>query len=544
MSSTVKRAGIYARISIEDTNVPKIDNQIAACTALVMSEGLEVAAIYADDGCPATGRSIREGTRHKREQFNTLLKDAERGDLDVIVSVSGDRLSRNYPDGMDLVEACKDGGVVLLIDDIGYIDPAKDERGAMDLFVGGRQEIRTRTAKQRRRYNAETTQGKPLWGRRTFGFAGVVEKNAKGKDTIRWTEHDPVEADAIRWAVQHYLSPTGSIYGVMQEFNRRGLKTSAAGYNDKAKLGRSFDGAWTYAAMRTLLRNPRIAGLVARNGVIQEGVAAAWEPIVSREDWQAVQDKLDSNRSTAPGRKPSSLGSGLVRCACGLPMRATSIKTKDGMVPGLRCDSSRSVDRKGGVRHCTMRADVLDPLLVDAVVSAFLFGPADMMPGTSDGDLVSIEIELTKLHKSRSDLLVVVGEGLADMSEVSGKLRKIKLREAELAEQRAEVVAKNAKAAMLVDLRADLWNGSRETPGLDLDLPSDQLFKDAGAVKAALKERFQSLPLLQRRELVRNLLDVSIIPGQGVKVNPERRVKITHKVVVSLNDGSPDAEFV
>jgi hypothetical protein len=50
------------------------------------------------------------------------------------------------------------------------------------------------------------------------------------------------------------------------------------------------------------------------------------------------------------------------------------------------------------------------------------------------------------------------------------------------------------------------------------------------------------LPLHQRRELVKTLLEVRIRPGQGVRVDPESRVVITHKIVHSLNEYDEDGK--
>jgi len=105
MMKNPRKAAIYARISVEDENVPKVDHQVAACRALAADEGYEVVEVFADNGIPATGKSIREGSRHKRPRFDALLTAAERGEFDAIIAVAGDRLARNYPDGLDIVEA-------------------------------------------------------------------------------------------------------------------------------------------------------------------------------------------------------------------------------------------------------------------------------------------------------------------------------------------------------------------------------------------------------------------------------------------------------
>ncbi|WP_298944034.1 recombinase family protein [uncultured Microbacterium sp.] len=549
MKTNARKAAIYARISVEDENVPKVEHQVAACRALAGDDyTIAEAHVFTDPGIPATGKSIREGTRAKRPGFDALLYAAERGEFDAIIAVAGDRLARNYPDGLDIVDACAAGDVVLLLDDDGVLDPRTPggEERAMSLFTGGRREIRTRSAKQRRRYDAETLQGMPLWGRRPFGFDWVEEVNRHGKVSRRATIHNEREAEAIRWAVEWFPTPEGSLYGIIAEWKRRGLTTTAAGYARRKPVAGdvAFSGDWTNASVRSILTNPRIAGLVKRGGEIVTGddgqpIKAAWEPIVGREAWQAVLDKLaDPTRHTAKGRKPHSVGSGIALCVCGLPLRATTIKGKPrderGVIiaeaepvklPGLRCDVSRNQwrERMDVPRHVSVRDDVLNPLIADAVAAAFLFGPADLIPSGAV-DLRPVEAELAELREAEANAAALALLGGVAGGIATARIVEIHARVAELQAARVEAVSASAHAAMVVDLRAELWGGERVN------------IADAAEAKRALRERFESLPLGQRRELVRVLLAVRVLPGQGVKLAPERRVRIVHKVVTSLND--------
>lgn len=525
------RAAIYARISQEDEHVPKVEIQAAVCAALAGGNGAEIVTAtwevggvqhsgqaFVDNGIPATGRSITDGTRDKRPAFDALVRAAERGEFDMIVATSGDRLARNYPDGMALVAACVEGGVVIVTEDEGHVDPRTPggEERAMSLFVGGRREIRARTAKQRRRYDAETAEGRPLWGRRTFGFAAQEEVNRHGRITRRWVLHEPLEADAIRWAAEYLLNdPESSIYGVVREFNRRGLRPVSAEFKAR-RDGRLPAAEWKNASIRTLLMNPRIAGLVARDGVIQEGVSAAWEPIITKDTYEALVAKLsDPNRRTSPGPKTTSLGGGIVRCGCGAVMRSTTCNGK----PGLRCDVTRSQaapDRS--VRHQSIQSEFVDPLIVRAVASAFLFGPSEVLP--SDGvDLAPIELELGKLRDERERLGRWVQDDLMPEGEAVPKLRKIRLRETELHEEIEKARSTSAHAAMIDSAARSVLSGPRVS------------IEDTTEALEALEARFTALPLELRRGLVRDLLDVRVLGGRGAG-----RVRIRHTKVVHLND--------
>ncbi|NQX33584.1 recombinase family protein [Herbiconiux sp. VKM Ac-2851] len=541
------QAAIYCRISLEDEAVPKVETQEAACRVLADEHKLTVADkhVYVDNGIPATGKTIREGTRSKRPDFNALLLAAEKGEFSTIIVVAGDRLARNYPDGLDIVSACVDGDVTLLTADEGAIDPRTPvgEDQAMNLFTGGRKEIRKRSLAQRRRYVGERLEGMPLWGRRPFGWDFEETKSPKnGKTSKRPMILNEKEAAAIRWAVEYFPKNGSTIYGVIKEWNEEfKVKSTAAGYARKTPVAGNlkFTGDWTNASVRSILRNPRIAGLVAVGGVVQvdaEGnpLKGKWPPIVTPKEWQDVVDKLDDpSRRTNAGRKPHSLGSGLVLCVCGLPLRATTIKGKPLGEPdsppvklaGLRCDVNRNQapSRVAVKQHVSMRSDVLDPMLRAEVARAFLFGPTKMTP-TDAIDLSELEAEAKELREAEDNASDVALLGGASATKAKKLILEIHKRLDEIEAIRVDAVSKSAHAAMAVDARTKMFGKGKRVG-----------FKEAGKALTALKEKFDELPLHQRRELVKSLLYVEVMPGQGVKVDPERRVIILHRVVRTLN---------
>ena len=521
-----KRAAIYARISIEDQNIPKVENQLFRLRAIADDEGYSVSPdhVFFDDGVPASGKSIRQGTRDRRDGFDALVVAAERGDFDLILSVDGDRLSRNYPDGLDLIEACSVGGVTLQYDGETPIDPSTPggEQTAMDSFVGGRREIRVRSGRQRRRFDAETQKGMPLWTRRPFGFAGLEETSRSGRISHRWVLHHPVEAPAYREAVRIFLEPSGDLGQIIEHFTSLGLKTTLAG---KGAPGREFSGKWTRSSIRAILTNPRYAGFVIRDGKIVEGVTAAWEPLVDMETWQALQEKLASRRIGRPP-KAHSLGGGIVRCACGAKM--TSARMNGGR-PGLRCRvgmEPKILRDNPNAKHGSIDDSFLVPDLERAVAAAFIFGPKDLLP--KGIDMEPVAEKLRKVRESRARLVRLVADGDLALQDARSELGRLQDDEDQLTGQEAAQTARLVEVSQLVDLRQGVFDGGKAN------------VSRAVAVELELIERFQALPLDQRRALLRLLLDVTVNPAQGVKGDANRkRVQIVHKIVTSLNEGGP-----
>ncbi len=111
-------------------------------------------------------------------------------------------------------------------------------------------------------------------------------------------------------------------------------------------------------------------------------------------------------------------------------------------------------------------------------------------------------------------------------ASVGPNLRRQEARKVELLEALGDAAASEAQSAMLSDIRRGIHKPGR----VDVEAFAEY--------RAELGRRFDGLPLDQRRELVRALLDVTVLPLAPKQYGP-RRWRIVHKVVTSLNDGEP-----
>ena len=81
-----KRAALYVRVS---TDKQTVENQVRELTGLAQRRGWEVVATYNDAGISgAKGRDQRPG-------LDTMLKDASRGQFEVVMAWAIDRLGRS-----------------------------------------------------------------------------------------------------------------------------------------------------------------------------------------------------------------------------------------------------------------------------------------------------------------------------------------------------------------------------------------------------------------------------------------------------------------
>jgi site-specific DNA recombinase len=247
-----------------------------------------VVAVYVDNDRSASSRK-------PREQFTRMLEDAVptaagAGQFDVIVAWHLDRLTRTLRDFLPLQALAHDHKVKVCTV-AGDLDMTTDagEMVAGILTVVAHGEVKRKGARQALAARQRAQQGKPAPGPRPLGYEADMV-------TLR-----PSEAAAIRHAYKVLLAG-GSTSSIARDLNGQGLTTSQGK-------------PWTHHSVRTLLRNPRYAGLRAHHGEVVG--SAVWTPVVDEETWRGAVALLgDARRRTnlRPGGERTRLLTGIARC--------------------------------------------------------------------------------------------------------------------------------------------------------------------------------------------------------------------------------------
>ncbi|HSZ89447.1 MAG TPA: recombinase family protein, partial [Acetobacteraceae bacterium] len=106
MTSKPKRAALYPRVS---TDGQTVDSQRLALEAVCEQRGWQVTGVYCDNGVSgAKDRTQRPG-------LDTLLKDASRGRLDVVLAWALDRLGRSLVGLLDTLGELEVAGAALVL---------------------------------------------------------------------------------------------------------------------------------------------------------------------------------------------------------------------------------------------------------------------------------------------------------------------------------------------------------------------------------------------------------------------------------------------
>ncbi|MBT2531623.1 recombinase family protein [Arthrobacter sp. ISL-48] len=462
-------AAIYARQS-EDVK-EGIANQRKRCRALIEARGWTVAREYQDNDTSAA-KERGPGTA-----WHQMLGDLRHGSLDVVVAVDLDRLLRST---RDLIAITESGARVLTVDGEIDLTTADGEFRATMLAGIARFEVRRKSERQKRANEARTAKGRPVPGRRRFGYEtdGITPRES--------------EAVAVRRMFDH-VATGGSVRSLA-------MTLSAEGYT--TVTGRP----WTAVRVRDVLLNPHYAGKVTYLGeVIASDVVT---PIVEESLASEVAAILrDPSRTTSPGPKPKHLLSGLSNCGvCGAPifyMRTYLCRVSAG--------------------HTSITKDRLEARVRDELAKTFIAGGPGLFPASGNGTNVAALIAAHE--KNAADVAAV----LADREDglVPPKVAREKLIELKAAREAIEAALERARtekgaASALLEIAQGL-----------LVQPTATMHEFA-EMKATVLERFDALDLDRQREIIRALFYIEIRPGRDIS-----RVWIEHKLATHLN---PDAE--
>lgn len=269
--------------------------QEEACRHLAAARGYDIVEVCADISISAFYGKDRPGWRRVFELI-------ELGAVDIVMAWHIDRMTRRMVDLEQLIVLAEERhvGVVTVTGDIDLTNETGRMVGRI-LAAVARAEIERKSARIALANRQAATEGRVFpTAPRPFGY------EADGV-TIRRDE-----ADAFVKACKDYLAGT-STPAIMREWNEAGFVSSTAKRNPDGTLIK--DG-WTCAGVRSVLKNPRYAGLRCYHGeVVGEGI---WEPLIDLETHLAVRSRFAERRQGRPrewsGRIPQNLLTGIMTC--------------------------------------------------------------------------------------------------------------------------------------------------------------------------------------------------------------------------------------
>jgi site-specific DNA recombinase len=307
---------IYLRVSTkEQLENLSMEVQESRCREWCRGRGIEIARIFHDDGV-----SARTVLRPSFQEMLAFIK-SKRGAVGYVVVHDLSRFARNMENQIEVMSELRSVGTLLRsvmeeLDETAAGNMIANMHGLMNQFFSDRNAERTRVGMEKSARIGRFPFKAPL------GYLNVRAT----RDSANLIP-DPERAPLVRKGFELYASGTMSRAELLRQLTNLGLRTQAG-----KKL--------TAQTLEKLLRNPAFAGWVEIPswGVKNRGT---WEPLVSQELFDRVQDIMDGKRIAVVPHIRNNEDFPLrvfVRCgACGTPLAGSWNKGRSKRYPNYRC---------------------------------------------------------------------------------------------------------------------------------------------------------------------------------------------------------------
>ena len=358
---TKKRVAAYCRVSTDTAGQQEsYDTQVRYYETLIPSNpDWEYIGVYADEGRSGTGVK-------NRPEFLRLMGDADKGEIDIILTKSISRFARNVVDCQRYVKDLKSKGVEVRFEreGISSMDAGADFIFSM-LSMVAQEESRSISENVKWRYEKNFEKGVyHLGSGRILGY----DMNEDGK----------LIPNEDAWIIQRIFESYASgesLSEIADDLNISGAK--------RLRCDKPFDSSliWRmlrnecYVGDRLLQKNPPRDFLTKRPDVSTEHksyyIRDSHEGIIDRKTWAAVKARIDAEaaeRSVGIYRNCTNTHFlyGKVFCAeCGSPYTRRTFKNRQGV--SYKAWNCR--DRQRGNKGCKNRS-IKEDVLLGAIAEA------------------------------------------------------------------------------------------------------------------------------------------------------------------------------
>ncbi|HEX8323448.1 MAG TPA: recombinase family protein [Tepidisphaeraceae bacterium] len=280
----------------------------------------------------------------KRRAGRELIEAVKAGKVRAIIVRDIDRLTRDMGLGLELLEICRESNCTIHTFTGQVQTRSASDRFAYHVRSAAAEFEKNQTGDRIRKAQREMacqgrTHGVPAFGYRSQSWhkSQLIREGASPEDAelqavtlypqrLKWYIYEP-EAEIIRVIYSLAASGLGS-RRIVSELNKRGYRTRTGVL-------------WSTERLSRTINNPSAAGFIAYDLQLEETgkvtpkqrqarFQGKHEPIISLQEWQAVQTKRQFNSTSnlrggdlkRANRKY--LLSGILTCTCGSPMRGKS----------------------------------------------------------------------------------------------------------------------------------------------------------------------------------------------------------------------------
>lgn len=496
------RVAPYCRVSTDtEEQLSSYEAQIEYYTAKIEANpDWTMVRLYADEGI--TGTSTK-----KRREFNQMVKDCEKGKIDLVITKSVSRFCRNTLDGLNYVRQLKRLGIGVYFERENVNTLYMDNEMILTFFFSQAQA------------ESESISESVKWGHRKRFKDGKVyyqyesflgyRRGADGQPEI-----DEEQAAVVRRIYARYLMGH-SVHRIALDLTADRIKTVRGGSE------------WHDSVIANILRNEKyigdallqktyIADLFTHQTKKNNGELAKYyvrnchAPIIDRATFQKVQEeiarrsslrKISSRTRTELGKYSSKYAfSELLSCAeCGSPYRRVT-----WMPRGEKRYVWRCINRlEHGKKVCKHSPTMEEPALHAAVLAAMnervlsldarqaardsiIASLAGVEPEMS---LPALNSRLQKLQHRQMELLQLAVSAGADCLEYDEELQQVNAAKIRLMAQKAELEKVGANTGLLGD-RLDKIDRVLKESSSDIDVFDEAMVRQLiSSIQVVDKER-------------------------------------------------------
>ena len=489
LSEKKLRVAAYCRVSTElEEQESSYEAQVEYYTRKIQeTENWKLAGIYADDGKSATNTK-------KRDDFKAMIKDAEGGKIDMILTKSVSRFARNTVDSLLTIRKLKEKNVAVIFEKEGV----NTLDGTGEILIT----ILSSLAQEESRNISENTR----WGVvRRFENGKMIVNHNKFMGYTKNENGDLVivqeEAEIVRLIFRLYLEGY-SAKKISQYLEENGIKTATG--QDK----------WYDSVIFKMLRNEKYMGdallqktytidFMTKKKVINKGIVPQYyveddhEPIIPKELFYRVQEELarraSMNKSAVTRKKnqKSKFSSeyaltGLLLCGdCGQEYRRVTWSRNGKKKIVWRCSNRLTNGTKNCKKSETLEEGALNRAVMETInritcndgdfVGAFRQNVIRVI-GSYSGEQEPDEYD-EKIKEKEEEMVALIAENARVGSytdEFDERYRRIAEESTTLKEEQIEARRKKKLAASyeqrLKDMDSFLEKQTCQIPEFDNDL--------------------------------------------------------------------------
>jgi site-specific DNA recombinase len=430
----VVRCLIYVRISMDEKHDEHgVTNQMAKLEQKANERGWTVVYRLSDNDIGVTRKDPTKPGKY-RPGYEEAMRLVDAGAVDAVLCFKWDRFIREPLDLEYLIPRFDKAGV-RFAEVEGSIDLGTDSgRLHARIMIAVAKAEQERKAERQKLANEQAAiNGKRFLGcPRPFGYQD---------DHI--TAH-VTEGPAVAEACAAMLGGS-TLSGVMREWTRLGLEPP-----QRSNRGTT---QWSRTSIRTILLNPRIAGLSAyHREIVGQG---QWESLVSEETWRAVKGILEDPARSVPHGVRTLLG-GLAVCPCGTVVAGTPSHSGRRV---YRCTQAKRNRAYAGT-HVARQAVQVEEFIEKLVVARLSRSDAaDLVAVEETGiDVAALREEATAIRRNLEEMAADRAVGLITRPQMLAATERGNVRLEEIGAELDDAGRENVLAPLVAaENAAQVW---------------------------------------------------------------------------------------